>query len=193
MAPLPASVLILAGGRGQRMGGRDKGLVEWQGQPLVAQVQAAVRTLTDDLVISCNRNAPRYAQWADQLVADDQPDFPGPLAGILAGLAVARHDWVLLLPCDAPRIDTTLARQLLIAAQGSDGPVMARQGGYWQPLFSALPRRLLPALRQAWAGGERSPRGALLPLGLTAVDFAEDDIRLANFNDPTALESAIRP
>jgi molybdenum cofactor guanylyltransferase len=126
-------------------------------------------------------------------VADDQPDFPGPLAGILAGLAVARHDWVLLLPCDAPRIDTALARQLLTAAQASDGPVMARQGGYWQPLFSALPRRLLPALRQAWAGGERSPRGALLPLGLTAVDFAEDDIRLANFNDPAALESAIRP
>jgi len=85
MSLLPASILILAGGRGQRMGGRDKGLVEWRGQPLVAQVQAAVRPLTDDLVISCNRNAPRYAQWADQLVADEQPDFPGPLAGILAG------------------------------------------------------------------------------------------------------------
>lgn len=191
MSLLPASILILAGGRGQRMGGRDKGLVEWRGQPLVAQVQAAVRPLTDDLVISCNRNAPRYTQWADQLVADDQPDFPGPLAGILAGLAVARHDWVLLLPCDAPRIDAALALQLLAAAQASAGPVMARQGGYWQPLFSALPRRLLPALRQAWTDGERSPRGALLPLGLTAVEFAEDDIRLANFNDPAALESAV--
>ncbi|MCO6716947.1 NTP transferase domain-containing protein, partial [Streptomyces sp. CHB19.2] len=85
---------------------------------------------------------------------------------------------VLLLPCDAPRIDAALALQLLAAAQASVGPVMARQGGYWQPLFSALPRRLLPALRQAWADGERSPRGALLPLGLTAVDFTEDDIRL---------------
>ncbi|WP_263258707.1 MULTISPECIES: molybdenum cofactor guanylyltransferase MobA [Pseudomonas] len=191
MPLLPSSILILAGGRGQRMGGRDKGLVEWQGQPLVAQVQAAVRALTDDLVISCNRNAPRYALWADQLVADEQPDFPGPLAGILAGLAVARHDWVLLLPCDAPRIDAALVLQLLAAAQASAGPVMARQGGYWQPLFSALPRRLLPALRQAWADGERSPRGALLPLGLTAVEFAEDDVRLANFNDPAALENGV--
>lgn len=190
MSLLPASILILAGGRGQRMGGRDKGLVEWQGQPLVAHVQAAVRPLTDDLVISCNRNADLYAQWADQLVADAEPDFPGPLAGILAGLAVARHDWVLLLPCDAPRIDAALAEQLLAAAQASQGPVMARQGGYWQPLFTALPRRLLPALQEAWASGERSPRGALLPLDLTAVDFSEDDPRLANFNDPATLERA---
>lgn len=183
----PASILILAGGRGQRLGGRDKGLVDWQGQPLVAHVQAAVRALTDDLVISCNRNAERYAQWADQLVADEEPDYPGPLAGILAGLAVARHDWVLLLPCDAPRLDAALAQQLLAAAHASLGPVMAHQGGYWQPLFTALPRRLLTELRQAWAMGERSPRGALLPLGLTAVEFADDDPRLANFNDPEAL------
>ncbi|MDR6677808.1 molybdenum cofactor guanylyltransferase MobA [Pseudomonas oryzihabitans] len=187
----PSSILILAGGRGQRMGGRDKGLVEWQGQPLVAHVQRAVRALTDDLVISCNRNAERYAQWADQLVADEEPDYPGPLAGILAGLTASRHAWVLLLPCDAPRIDAAFAQQLLAAAQASQGPVMARQGGYWQPLFAALPRHLLPALRSAWAQGERSPRGALLPLGLTAVDFAEDDPRLANFNDPTALESPV--
>ncbi|KTT24905.1 molybdopterin-guanine dinucleotide biosynthesis protein A [Pseudomonas oryzihabitans] len=192
MPPLPdTSILILAGGRGQRMGGRDKGLVEWQGQPLVAHVQRAVRTLTDDLVISCNRNAERYAQWADQIVADEEPDFPGPLAGILAGLAASRHAWVLLLPCDAPRLDAALAQQLLAAAQASQGPVMARQGGYWQPLFTALPRHLLPALRSAWAQGERSPRGALLPLGLTAVDFAEDDPRLANFNDHTALERPV--
>lgn len=188
--PTATSILILAGGRGQRMGGRDKGLVDWRGQPLVAQVQAAVRALTDDLIISCNRNAERYAQWADRVVADEEPGFPGPLAGLLAGLAVARHDWVLLLPCDAPRIDAALALQLLTAAQASRGPVMARQGGYWQPLFTALPRQLLPALRQAWKDGERSPRGALLPLGLTGVDFAEDDARLANFNDPTALAAA---
>ncbi|MDT3721543.1 molybdenum cofactor guanylyltransferase MobA [Pseudomonas oryzihabitans] len=188
--PTATSILILAGGRGQRMGGRDKGLVDWRGQPLVAQVQAAVRVLTDDLIISCNRNAERYAQWADQVVADEEPDFPGPLAGLLAGLAVARHDWVLLLPCDAPRIDAALALQLLTAAQASQGPVMARQGGYWQPLFTALPRQLLPALRQAWKDGERSPRGALLPLGLSGVDFAEDDARLANFNDPMALDAA---
>ncbi|MBX4377840.1 NTP transferase domain-containing protein, partial [Mycobacterium tuberculosis] len=72
------------------MGGQDKGLVEWQGEPLIAHLQRKVRPLTDDLIISCNRNRERYAAYADQLVSDEEDDFPGPLAGILAGLEVAR-------------------------------------------------------------------------------------------------------
>nr|MBF3180021.1 NTP transferase domain-containing protein [Pseudomonas aeruginosa] len=97
----PCSILLLAGGRGQRMGGRDKGLIEWQGLPLIAHLHRLVRPLTDDLIVSCNRNQERYAAYADHLVSDDSRDFPGPLAGIRAGLAVARHPWLLVLPCDA--------------------------------------------------------------------------------------------
>lgn len=78
----PCSILLLAGGRGQRMGGRDKGLIEWQGLPLIAHLHRLVRPLTDDLIVSCNRNQERYAAYADRLVSDDSRDFPGPLAGI---------------------------------------------------------------------------------------------------------------
>ena len=85
------SILLLAGGRGQRMGGQDKGLVRWQGQPLIAYAQRVTRPLTDDLIISCNRNHEQYTRLADQLVCDGNDDFAGPLAGIRAGLAVARH------------------------------------------------------------------------------------------------------
>ncbi|MQT44675.1 NTP transferase domain-containing protein, partial [Pseudomonas sp. FSL R10-0765] len=91
MQPFQSSILLLAGGRGQRMGGQDKGLVPWRGQPLIAYVQQAARALTDDLIISCNRNHDRYAAYADQLVSDGNDDFDGPLAGIRAGLAAARH------------------------------------------------------------------------------------------------------
>src|SRR5690606_7670207 len=63
-APLPScSVLLLAGGRGQRMGGADKGLLEWQGRPLIAWLHDLVRPLSDDLIISCNRNSERYAAF----------------------------------------------------------------------------------------------------------------------------------
>ncbi|WP_243269106.1 NTP transferase domain-containing protein, partial [Pseudomonas aeruginosa] len=82
----PCSILLLAGGRGQRMGGRDKGLIEWQDLPLIAHLHRLVRPLTDDLIVSCNRNQERYAAYADRLVSDDSRDFPGPLAGIRAGL-----------------------------------------------------------------------------------------------------------
>ena len=63
---LPCSILLLAGGRGQRMGGQDKGLLEWHGQPLIAHLQHLVRPLTDDLIISCNRNLERYAPRSEE-------------------------------------------------------------------------------------------------------------------------------
>ncbi|POF89338.1 molybdenum cofactor guanylyltransferase MobA [Pseudomonas putida] len=162
-ARLPAcSVLILAGGRGARMGGRDKGLLEWRGEPLVAHVQRVVRPLTDDVVISCNRNQELYRGYADRLVADAEADYPGPLAGVIAGLAMARHDWVVVLGCDAPLIDRRLIEDLLGLAVGQDLPAMVRQGGYWQPMFAVLPRRV-------------------------GLDCAVGDPRLSNFNTPELL------
>ncbi|MDT4850923.1 Molybdenum cofactor guanylyltransferase [compost metagenome] len=181
----PCSILILSGGRGQRMGGRDKGLLEWHGRPLIAWLHERVRPLTDDLIISCNRNAERYAAWADQLVQDDSPDYPGPLAGIRAGLAVARHEQVLVLPCDAPRVDDALIASLLRAA--GERPVMLRQGKFWEPLFCVLPRALLPVLDAGWQAGERSPQRILRQLDLVAVDCPEGDPRLANLNTPELL------
>lgn len=190
-APPPCSVLILAGGRGARMGGHDKGLLEWQGYPLVRWVHDAVRALTDDLIISCNRHLPRYAELADQIVHDEVPDYPGPLAGVCAGLQAMRHEVLVLLPCDAPRIDHALVQALRQRAQQHPGlPVMVRQDGDWNPMFSVIPARLRPAIVQAWQAGERSPRRLLLALGAVALDCAADDPRLANFNTPAQLQTA---
>lgn len=183
----PCSILILAGGRGQRMGGRDKGLVPWRGEPLVAHVQRAVRALSDDLVISCNRNQAAYAIYADQLVTDAEADFPGPLAGVISGLSAARHEWVVVLACDAPRIDRALVEDLLRLAEAHDSAAMVRQGGYWQPMFSVLPRRVLPLLEHAWQAGERSLQKALLQANVQGLACAGDDARLSNFNSPDLL------
>ncbi|MDB6047764.1 MAG: mobA [Pseudomonas sp.] len=182
-----SSILLLAGGRGQRMGGQDKGLIEWRGRPLIGYVHEVVRPLTDDLIISCNRNQQRYEAFADQLVSDEQQDFPGPLAGVLAGLGAARHAWVLVLACDAPRIDRTLIEHLLQGADGGSLPLMIRQEGQWQPMFSLIPIRLLPVLRQRWEAGERSLLRALLSQDLRALECAADDPRLTNFNTPDLL------
>ncbi|MCE4057142.1 molybdenum cofactor guanylyltransferase MobA [Pseudomonas sp. Au-Pse12] len=189
-ASLPCSILLLAGGRGARMGGQDKGLVTWYGQPLIAHVQAVVRPFTDDLIISCNRNAERYRAYADRLVEDPQKDFPGPLAGVLAGLAAARHRWLLVLACDAPQIDAALIQALLQARAPQEQPLMVQQAGQWQPMFSLIPRRLLGELRQAWDNGERSLLRALAAHGLQPLPCAADDPRLSNFNTPELLSEA---
>lgn len=186
--PLPCSILLLAGGRGQRMGGRDKGLLEWQGRPLIAHLHALTRPLTDDLIISCNRNAEHYAPYADRLVADAEEDFPGPLAGILAGLAAARHPHLLVLPCDAPRADLALIEAIrTLARHQPDRAVLIRRGEQWEPLFCLLPKTFLPPLQQVWQAGERSPRRALLSLSILALPCAEHDPRLANLNTPELL------
>lgn len=184
---LPCSVLLLSGGRGQRLGGRDKGLVEWRGRPLIDWLHAVARPITDDLIISCNRNTERYAAWADRLVQDDSPDYQGPLAGIRAGLAAARHPHLLVLPCDAPLVDDDLLQRLLDAA--GERPAMLHRGGFWEPLFCVLPRSVLPVLEAAWQAGERSPQRALRPLDPLAIPCADDDPRLANLNTPELLES----
>lgn len=188
-ANLPAcSILLLAGGRGQRMGGRDKGLLEWHGRPLIEHLHALTRPLTNDLIVSCNRNPERYAAYADRLVHDDTPDFPGPLAGIRAGLAVARHPWLLVLPCDVPQIDAQLLQAMLqAAARHPERPVLLRQGEQWEPLFCLIPKSLAPAIEQAWQAGERSPRKILLAHGVTALQCPADDPRLANLNTPQLL------
>lgn len=188
---LPAcSVLLLAGGRGQRMGGQDKGLVEWLGEPLIAHLQRKVRPLTDDLIISCNRNRERYAAYADHLVVDDEGDFPGPLAGIRAGLKAARHTHLLVLPCDVPRIDETLLQSMRETAnQNPEKPLMLRHDEHWEPLLCVIPVALLPAFEDAWNAGERSPGRVMRHLGATALQCPDNDPRLANLNTPELLNS----
>jgi len=185
---LPCSILLLAGGRGQRMGGLDKGLLDWHGQPLIAHLHHLVRPLTDDLIISCNRNQPQYAPYADQLVGDDSPDFPGPLAGIRAGLAVARHAHLLVLPCDVPQIDAQLLAELRGTAQQNPLlPLMVRHGDFWEPLLCVIPTHLRDRFEQAWQAGERSPRQIMQALGAKALECPANDPRLANLNTPELL------
>ena len=186
----PCSVLLLAGGRGQRMGGQDKGLIEWHGEPLIAHLQRKVRALTDDLIISCNRNRERYETYADQLVVDDESDFPGPLAGIRAGLKAARHSHLLVLPCDVPRIDEALLQSMRETADHNpDKPLMLWHDEHWEPLLCVIPVSLLPAFETAWNSGERSPGRVMRSLGATALECADNDPRLANLNTPELLKA----
>ena len=186
----PCSILLLAGGRGQRMGGQDKGLLEWHGEPLIAHLHRKTRPLSDDLIISCNRNLEKYAPYADQLVHDDEGDFPGPLAGIRAGLKAARHTHLLVLPCDVPRIDAALLTSMREAAsQHPDTPLMLRHDDHWEPLLCVIPVTLSAEFETAWNDGERSPGRLMRKLGATGLQCPDNDPRLANLNTPELLST----
>jgi molybdopterin-guanine dinucleotide biosynthesis protein A len=170
------------------MGGQDKGLLEWHGEPLIAHLHRKTRSLSDDLIISCNRNLEKYAPYANQLVHDDEGDFPGPLAGIRAGLKAARHAYLMVLPCDVPRIDEALLQSMReTAGQHPDKPLMLRHGEHWEPLLCIIPVVLRDAFESAWKDGERSPGRIMRKLDATALQCPENDPRLANLNTPELL------
>jgi molybdopterin-guanine dinucleotide biosynthesis protein A len=121
--------VILAGGRGTRMGGADKGLVDYRGRPLVEWVLDALRPQIDDLCISANRNIERYAAYGVPVVTDSVPDFAGPLAGVLAALEAHPARWLLAVPCDVPALPADLALRLLHAACAADAPLAVAVAG----------------------------------------------------------------
>lgn len=177
------SALLLAGGQGSRVAGRDKGLIAWQGRPVTEHLAILLRQVAAELIISCNRNHDQYGQWADVLVSDPQPDFPGPLAGILSGLQACSGTHLLVLPCDVPRMDAALLHKLVTLAQAQPSePCITRTGDRWQPLISVWPVALASELQAAWEDGVRSPMRWLAARSHRVLELPEDDERFLNAN-----------
>ena len=130
------TLIILAGGKGSRMGGADKGLVEVEGAPLIAHLLDHITPRPARILISANRNLSTYGHWADQVVEDLRADFPGPMAGLEAALSVARGPCVCL-PCDLLHPPSSLVRDLLSKAS-PEHVCVARDPIRRQPLCLAL-------------------------------------------------------
>lgn len=111
--PEQFSCIILAGGEGKRVGGVDKGLIEYRNKPLIEHVIDAVSPQVNELVISANRNITRYKNYSDKVISDDLQHYLGPLAGINAALPHCAHDRVLVVPCDTPFLPEDIITQFL--------------------------------------------------------------------------------
>lgn len=95
------------------MGGRDKGLVEFKGKPLIEYCLTSLQSQVADVLISCNRNLDQYAQYQKTLVEDSHADFQGPLAGIEACLGLVKTPYALIFPCDSVSAPSDLAQSLV--------------------------------------------------------------------------------
>ncbi|MEW6413702.1 MAG: molybdenum cofactor guanylyltransferase MobA [Pseudomonadota bacterium] len=182
------AAVILAGGRGSRMGGADKGLVEFRGRPLVEWVIDALAPQVDELVISANRNLERYAAYGHRVVADTLPDYPGPLAGVLAALDTVDARWLLVAPCDTPHLPADLALRLLGAACVEDVPlaVAADDSRLHHSCFLVRTDQR-DGLAAFLATGERAVHKWQAGLASTVVRF--DAACFANVNRPQDLQA----
>ena len=182
----PVSAVILAGGRATRMGGDDKGWVPLAGKPLIEHVLERLRPQVDEVLINANRSQTRYQALAP-VIGDGNDDFQGPLAGMQAGLAAARHDWVLFVPCDGPALPRDLMARFRAAITPDTELVVAHDGEHLQPVVALLRRALLPSLRQALAEGERKTGAWFARHRMAVVPFADLPDAFVNLNSPDEL------
>ena len=150
------TAIVLAGGRGSRMGGTDKGLQLFNSVPLALHALQRVALQVGKTFVNANRNLDIYQSFGCEVYLDDDTEFAGPLSGFAVGLAHCQTPYLLTVPCDSPRFPNDLASRMVYALHEGDFDIaMAAQGGWTQPVFCLIKRELLPSLQAFMQSGRR--------------------------------------
>lgn len=184
------TAVILAGGRGMRMGGVDKGLINYQGKPMIEHVLSRITPQVDQVIINANRNLDHYQNYGVPIITDDNDRFDGPLAGMQAGMRHALTDWIVTLPCDSPLLPLDLVKHLCHAiqtvqaiSQPSKMLVIARSPSGIHPVFCLMPCSLHDDLSHFLASGQRRVSAWQVRHHHAYVDF-NDEQAFTNINQP---------
>jgi molybdenum cofactor guanylyltransferase len=160
ITPQDITGLVLCGGRGTRMGGVDKGLQNHQGIPLALHALIRLQAQVGTVMINANRNLAAYESFGVQVWPDPMADYPGPLAGWLAGLEHCETPYMLTVPCDSPNFPLDLVARLttaLVQNQAEIAMASTRENGHEQvqPVFCLLKTNLIESLVAYLHAGER--------------------------------------
>lgn len=181
--------VILAGGRGRRLGGVDKGLVLWRGRPLVEYVIEALRPQVGRLMLNANRNRVVYASYGFPVIADAIGDHDGPLAGMLSAMRIAATPYLLAVPCDTPSPPPDLVGRLAKVVADVSAPAgVVFSNGRIQPVFALMRCTLADCLEQYMMAGGRGVGKWMHQMGAATVDFSDRAEAFENINTPEQLQ-----
>lgn len=186
--------LILAGGRAQRMGGMDKGLVPFMGTPLIEHAIARLSPQVATILINANRNHDCYAHYGYAVLSDEHPDFAGPLAGFAVGLEHCRTEYLLSVPCDSPVFPLNLGDRMLEAMKETQSDLVYASSKdsantIWaQPVFCLMRRKNKQSLQDFLDQDGRKIDRWFTTLRSTTVVFT-DEAAFANTNTPEELRT----
>jgi len=186
--------LILAGGRAQRMGGIDKGLIPFHDKPLIESAIAKLKPQTQSIIINANRNLTKYAGYGYPVIMDETPDFSGPLAGFSVGLRACKTPYLLTAPCDSPLLPNNLAQKLCAEMEREDFQLVyasskEADGKVWaQPVFCLMHTNLQDSLASFLLKGDRKIDRWFKELRSSTVIFDDPQV-FANVNTPEELKS----
>jgi len=180
--------VILAGGLARRMNNQDKGLMSFNGRPLVSYAIAAMAAVTDQLIINANRNIGHYQQFGWPVVADQTNSFDGPLAGVLTAMLHAENGILLVAPCDSPLIKSDHLQKLLSVRAEKDADVaVAFDGERLHPVFLAVKTVLKTDLQGYLDSGQRKLESWLQLQKMVKADFSDDLQLFINLNTMVQL------
>ena len=180
--------IVLAGGLGRRMGSVDKGLVEFDGQPLVAHTIERLAPQVGTLIINANRNVEQYGRFGYRVVSDTIRDFAGPLAGLHAGMSAASTRYVVTSPCDSPFLPGDLVTRLAAAFEHEPLDLaVARTFMQPHPVFSLARRALLSHLEAFLNAGGRKIDAWYATLRVADVGFDDEADAFRNINTQAEL------
>jgi molybdopterin-guanine dinucleotide biosynthesis protein A len=187
--PQAISGIILAGGKGRRMDGLDKGMVEFRNMPLIEHVLHRIAPQVDALMINANRNFDFYAASGLPVVPDERLDFAGPLAGIEASLSKAPTPLALIVPCDTPFLPTDLVTRMIDVMHKEQADVVIPDDGEReQPLICLMKTSLKESISRVLDANSPKVRDWLALQNLAWADFSDQHEAFANINDAETLE-----
>jgi len=194
--------LILAGGRGSRMGGVDKGLQNFNGIPLALHTLMRLGPQVETVMVNANRNLSAYESFGASVWPDASADFAGPLSGFLLGLERAETPYLLTVPCDTPRLPLDLAERLAnaLVREGADiamaaAPELKDDGSAEvraQPVFCLLKIELSESLVAFTHSGGRKIDAWTAQHKTVLVPFdapTDDRLAFANINTLSELQA----
>lgn len=191
MAPHKNNItaVILAGGKGRRIDGQDKGLIQLSGRPLIEYIIDAIAQQTSKILINANRNIARYSEYGHPVIADTLSDFQGPLAGFAIGMEQAQTRYIVTLPCDGPFVtDDLVSRMATVMAEKNAEIVVAHDGTRLQPVYALLSVTLLPSLKSFLASGDRKIDRWYAQHQFALADFSDRPESFLNINTPDDQE-----
>jgi molybdopterin-guanine dinucleotide biosynthesis protein A len=179
-----ATGLILAGGRGRRAGGRDKGLLLWRDRPLVAHVAERLAPQVGNLMVCCNRNPQHYRALGLKTISDRRAGFAGPLAGIEAAASALATPFLIVVACDTPLLPTDLVPRLLapLLTDRRCEVSYASDGNQPQYLCAALSSASLAGVGRQLDEGPGAVRDYYASLQSAVVDFSDCPGAFCNLN-----------
>ncbi|NRD72070.1 molybdenum cofactor guanylyltransferase [Shewanella sp. VB17] len=182
---LHVDAVILAGGMSRRMGGDDKGLIELSSKPMITHIIDRIAPQVNRIMISANRNLPRYTDLGYCVFKDDHLGYLGPLAGMITAMGKTKAAYLLVVPCDCPLLPLDLVERMLTQIKNQNAELaVASDGQREQPTIMLLKPSLRESMKEYLDSGGRKVSLWYDNHHYVVTQFTEQPNAFMNVNTP---------